>query len=87
MNIPENTQMDADFWRDVERAKRLTPQERVREGCSLSDRSFHIMLDGIRHQFPGATESEAVGRLQQRLTILRELESRSWTPPTLPNAS
>lgn len=87
MNIPENTQMDAEFWRDVERAKRLTPQERVREGCSLTDRSFLIMLDGIRHQFPDATETEAVGKLQQRLEILRELESGSWTPPKLPNAS
>jgi hypothetical protein len=85
MKIPENTQMDADFWRDVERARRMTPQERIAESCSLSDRSFRIMLDGVRHQFPQATPSEIVAKLQARLTILRELEARRWTPPKSPN--
>ena len=86
MKIPENTQMDADYWRDIERASRLTPQERVREGCGLCDRSFRIMLDGIRHQFPEFSDLQAIDKLNERLTIIREMESSVWTLPTQPSS-
>ena len=47
--------MDDNFWRQVDRARRMTGAERFREGLALVDRSFRLMDDGIRHQFPGAS--------------------------------
>lgn len=77
MNIPENTQMDADFWRDVERAKRLSPQERVRIGHELFERSIYLMTQGLRMQYPECTEEQLAAMRRERLARIHQWESRS----------
>jgi hypothetical protein len=67
--------MDAGFWQQVERARRMTGDERFREGLALFDRALGLMSDGIRHQFPQATPSEIASIRRKRLAISRACES------------
>ncbi len=68
--------MDENFWRQVDRARRMTGDERFREGLALVDRSFRLMDDGIRHQFPNATHEERRQIRRERLGRLRSVESK-----------
>jgi hypothetical protein len=68
--------MDAAFWQQVERARRMTGDERFREGLALFDRALRLMSDGIRHQFPQATPAEIAAICRKRLAINRACESR-----------
>ena len=66
--------MDVSFWQQVERARRMTGDQRFREGLALCDRTFRIMKDGIRHQFPKATPEEVSRILRQRLSAIRAIK-------------
>jgi hypothetical protein len=44
--------MEDSARQQIERARKMTPDERFREGLELCDRTFRLMQDGIRHQFP-----------------------------------
>jgi hypothetical protein len=68
--------MDDSTRRQIERARRMTPDERFREGLALCDRTFRLMQDGIRHQFPEATQAEVMRILRERLTKIRALEMK-----------
>ena len=68
--------MDDSFWQQVERARKMTGDERVREGLALFDRAVRIMTDGIRHQFPDAAEEEVRRIRHERLTLIRRLEEK-----------
>jgi len=68
--------MDDSFRRQVERARRMTVDERFREGLALCDRAFRLMQDGIRHQFPQATPEDVLQILRQRLATIRAIESK-----------
>lgn len=65
---------DEDFWRQVERAKRMTPEERAQEGLDLFDRALVMMSAGIEMQFPNATPSEIAEIRRERLRVVRRLE-------------
>jgi hypothetical protein len=67
--------MDASFRRQIERARRMTGDERVREGLALWDRSLRIMTDGIRHQFPDASPEKVRQIRRERLARIRRIES------------
>jgi len=68
--------MDSSTREQIERARRMTPDERFREGLALCDRTFRLMQDGIRHQFPQATADEVVRILRERLAIIRKIEAK-----------
>jgi hypothetical protein len=68
--------MDAAFWQQVERARRMTADQRFREGLALFDRALQLMNDGIRHQFPQATAAEIASIRRARLAMNRACESR-----------
>ncbi|MGD9635040.1 MAG: hypothetical protein AB7G28_06130 [Pirellulales bacterium] len=68
--------MDENFWRQVDRARRMTGEERFREGLALVDRSFRLMDDGVRHQFPNATPEERRQIRRERLARLRSVEAK-----------
>jgi hypothetical protein len=68
--------MDDSFRKRVERARRMTGDERFREGLALCDRTFRIMKDGIRHQFPMATPEEVSRILRQRLSAHRAINGK-----------
>ena len=66
--------MDDSFWQQVERARRMTGDERVREGLALFDRALRLMSDGIRHQFPDATPEDVRRIRRERLAVNRTAE-------------
>jgi hypothetical protein len=68
--------MDTSTREQIERARQMTLDERFREGLALCDRTFRLMQDGIRHQFPQATPEEVVGILRERLSRIRRLETK-----------
>ncbi len=68
--------MDDSTRRQIERARRMTADERFREGLALCDRTFRLMQDGIRHQFPQATPQDVARILRERLDIVRAIETK-----------
>jgi hypothetical protein len=68
--------MDSSTREQIERARGMTPDERFREGLALCDRTFRIMQDGIRHQFPQASPAEVIQILRKRLDKIRRLEAK-----------
>jgi hypothetical protein len=68
--------MDDNTRQQIERARRMTADQRFREGLALCDRTFRLMQDGIRHQFPHATPKEVVLILRKRLDVIRVIETK-----------
>jgi len=68
--------MDSSFREQVERARRMTGDERFREGLALCNRTFRLMQDGVRHQFPHATPQEVKRIVRQRLDRIRAIEAK-----------
>ena len=65
----------ADFEREaIDAARTSLPADKLREGLRLFDRTCRIMVDGIRHERPGAPAAEVLGILRDRLRLARELE-------------
>jgi hypothetical protein len=68
--------MDDSFWRQVNRARKMSPDERFREGLGLCDRARRLMEAGVRHQFPKATMAEVSQILRQRMSVIRGIETK-----------
>jgi hypothetical protein len=68
--------MDESTRQQIERARGMTPDERFREGLALCDRTFRLMQDGIRHQFPMATPQDVLRILRERLDKVRAIEAK-----------
>jgi hypothetical protein len=67
--------MDASFWDEIERSRRLTGPERLSQSLELFDQALVRVLAGIRHQFPNATNEEALRIRRERLDRIRKIES------------
>ena len=63
------------FRERVRRAREMSPDEKLLAGPRLFDRSCRIMADGIRNEFPNASESEVEKILRERLALIRRLET------------
>jgi hypothetical protein len=50
--------MDEKFWREVERARLMTPEERIREGFRLYEQGHDYIVSSIRTTFPEASDEE-----------------------------
>lgn len=50
--------VDANFWREVERARKMTPDERIREGFRLFEQGRNYIVNSIQTTFPEATPEE-----------------------------
>lgn len=68
--------MDSSTREQIERARRMTSDERFREGLALCDRTFRLMRDGIGHQYPQATPDDVLRILRERLAIIRRIEAK-----------
>lgn len=68
--------MDDSTRRQIELARCVTADERFREGLALCDRTFRLMRDGIRHQFPQATQQDVLRILRDRLDKIRAIETK-----------
>ena len=64
-----------DLYRErVLRARRTPAEEKLLDGPQLFDLACRIAKDGIRNQFPGATDQEVEQILAQRIALHRRLE-------------
>ena len=68
--------MDSSTREQIERARRMTGEAKVRESLQLFDRTRRLMLDGLRDENPEASESQLLELLGERLRINRALEER-----------
>ncbi len=67
--------MDASFWDEVARAKRMTGARRMTESLRLFDEAAARMLAGIKSQFPGISDGEARRIRRERIDKIRRIES------------
>ncbi len=74
--MPSIEQLSDELFREeVLRARAMDPGEKLFAGVRLFDYACRITLAGIRHQFPGITDEEALRILKERLALERRLES------------
>ncbi|MHC4842116.1 MAG: hypothetical protein ACYTDT_14370 [Planctomycetota bacterium] len=74
---PQPIAPDDMFRERVERARKMSPVERMTTGYQLFCQVRERMLAGIRHQFPNADRVEVERIFRERLEIARRLESVS----------
>jgi hypothetical protein len=72
---PSKELLDDTYRERVLWARRTPPEEKLLAGARLFDLACRIARDGIRHQYPQATEDEVREILAQRLALLRRLEA------------
>lgn len=66
------------FYRDLERARRMTPAARFLAGPELWDMACSISKSGIRHQNPQASEEEIDRLLDERIARGRRIKVPAW---------
>ena len=65
-----------DIYRErVLRARRTPPAEKFMDGARLFDMACRVMMDGIRHEHPGADEQRVRQLLMERIELGRRLEA------------
>jgi hypothetical protein len=66
-----------DLYRErVAEARAMSPEEKLLAGEELFDYACAITLAGIRNQFPGVSEEEALKILEDRLELRERMEKR-----------
>ena len=74
MSAPSKELIDELYRDKVRAARRMSEEERLREGGDLFDEVCDRMRDGIRTEFPNADEVMVERILRRRLDIARKLE-------------
>jgi hypothetical protein len=74
-NAPKGKAMDEEFRARVERARQMTPAERVREGFRLREVWLEQLLLEVKAAFPNATHEEAMQMRGARLQIMQRKRS------------
>ena len=74
---PDQAVVDDLLRERVERARAMSPEEKLLAGPRLFERSCRIMADGLRHEHPEASEEQIQELLRQRLELVRKLEEGS----------
>ena len=62
------------FRSKVQRARRMTADERMMEGLHLFDRCLSLMRDGIRSTHPEFNSEQVEKEVRRRLAIARRLD-------------
>ena len=66
-----------DLYRErVVEARAMPPEEKLLAGEELFDYACAITLAGIRNQFPGVSEEDALKILEDRLDLRERMEKR-----------
>lgn len=74
MNNEFQPLVDALYWEKVERARKLSPEERMHAGPELFDYACSITMNALREQMPDATEAQLLDKVRERIAIKRQLE-------------
>jgi hypothetical protein len=54
---------------DIEQARRMTPSQKLRAGAELFDDACRWTLAGIRRDFPGISDADAMAELRRRVAL------------------
>ncbi len=73
---PTKELIDAIFRERVEKARSMSPADKLLAGPRLFDQVCQRMAAGIRSQFPEADERRVQEILRERLALVRRLENR-----------
>lgn len=73
---PTKELIDAIYRERVERARRMSPADRLRAGLQLFSLTSRLMADGIRARFPDADEHRVQTILREQLALIRQREER-----------
>lgn len=74
-------QQDAIYHDKVQRARAMTPAERLDEALELSNDIYTWMLDGAKAQCGLPSDEEGWTEVQRRLQTLRRLHERNLYNP------
>jgi hypothetical protein len=77
---PTKELIDAIFRERVQKARCMSPEDKLLAGPRLFDHACQLMAVGIRSQFPEADESRVQEILRERLALVRRLENRKSIP-------
>jgi hypothetical protein len=67
-------ELNAIYRERVLRARRTPPEEKLLDCARLYDLACRVVMDGIHHENPGASEERVREILAQRLALQRRLE-------------
>ena len=73
---PTQQLIDELYLDKIRSAREMTPEQKLLAGPRLFARSCRIMLDGLRHENPGADEERLQQLLRERLALARRLEGK-----------
>ncbi len=71
---PSRKLIDELYRERVVRARQMPPEQKLLAGARLFDRSCRIMADGIRDEYPTASDQRVREILDERLSLIRHLE-------------
>ena len=72
---PTKELIDELYRERVERARQMSPEDKLLAGLDLFDLTSTIMADGVRDQFPDADQHRVQEILRERLALIRRLEA------------
>jgi hypothetical protein len=76
MAVEPTPELVDDIYREkVLRSRRMSPARRLEASLELSDMGLQMMRDSVRHQYPGASESEITARVNDRIELSRKLDN------------
>jgi hypothetical protein len=65
--------MDHSFWEEIERSRRMTPEQRFRGTLEMIDLVHELRMAGIRRDFPHADNAELLALLRTRLEMVESV--------------
>ena len=74
--VPTRELIDELYRERVRRARETPPEEKLLDGPRLFAFACQVMADGIRHQYPDASENQVQQILTDRLALQDRLEGR-----------
>jgi hypothetical protein len=67
--------MDDSFSQQLNRARNMSGEQKVRESLQIFERTSRLMLAGLRDENPGISDHQLLQKLYERLEINRQLET------------
>ncbi|MEX2174414.1 MAG: hypothetical protein WD872_08630 [Pirellulaceae bacterium] len=73
---PDKDLLDAIYRDKIRQARQMTGEERVLAMFELTSAALRINADGVRNQFPQASNEEVRGIVCERIARLRRMHER-----------
>jgi hypothetical protein len=67
--------MDDSFWEEIERSRRMTPEQRFQGTLEMIDLVHELRMAGIRRDFPNADDAEVLAILRKRIEVAEGLNA------------